>query len=392
MANKDTFCSLPFVGMNVHLNGGLAVCCMQDHNNVTHHFNQYPDWRDQGLINLKNDLISGIKNSRCNRCWELEDQGVVSYRQRWNDVYAGHPSFNLQPGDAIELYDLKFLHLDFDSFCNLKCIMCHPTVSSSISAEYLSNKDQFLPFHGHVTIDQTKWHESSQFEDFLTKISSIETLILTGGEPLINPTILRLLRSLPNLNEVNLIITTNATVIKDEMFDLLNQAKSTAITVSIEGIGLHNDYVRYGSNWTDMDLNIKKLATLGNTRWVPIVINHVLQHTSIHTLESVVEYCLDNKYEININKLTFPAWLSIAGAPVEKRKPLIDKLTILHEQATTRARYPTSVKSWISSAITELNHTPYDSEVEQKFWQYIETIDNIRGTNYQKTFLSVDKV
>lgn len=392
MADKNTFCSLPFVGMNVHLNGGLAVCCMQDHNNVTHHFDQYPDWRDQGLLNLKRDLINGVKNTRCNRCWELEDQGVVSYRQRWNEVYAGHPSFDLQSGDNIELYDLKFLHLDFDSFCNLRCIMCHPTVSSSIAAEYLSNKDQFLPFHGHVNIDPSKWHESPQFEDFLTKISTVETLILTGGEPLINPTITRLLKSLPDLNKVNLIITTNATVVNDDVFDLLNQAKSTAITVSLEGIGAHNDYVRHGSNWANMDSNIKKLATLGNTRWVPIVINHVLQHTSIYTLESVIEYCLDNKYEININKLTFPAWLSIAGVPTEKRKPLIDKLTILDEQAATRARYPTSAKSWIKSAITELNQTPYDPEIEQKFWSYIETIDCVRGTNFQKTFLKVDKL
>lgn len=390
MANKDTFCSLPFVGMNVHLNGGLAVCCMQDHNNVTHHFNQYPDWRDQGLINLKNDLISGIKNSRCNRCWELEDQGVVSYRQRWNNVYAGHPSFDLQPGGDIELYDLKFLHLDFDNFCNLRCIMCHPSVSSSIAAEYLSNKDQFLPFYGQMTINQSKWHESLEFENFLTKISNIETLILTGGEPLINPTVIRLLQSL-NLNKINLIITTNATVVKPEVFELLNSARTTAITVSLEGIGDHNNYLRHGSSWKDIDSNINQLVKLTSNRLIPITINHVLQHTSIHTLPKVIEYAIVNQHEININKLNFPPWLSINGVNETNKQELVNNITdqlILAD----RARFPSSVKSWINSAINEIKNSTYDADIEQQFWQYIKTIDSVRGTNYQKTFLLVDKV
>lgn len=391
MADHNTFCTLPFTAMKVHLNGTLTVCCQQDWQDFNFYFDQYPDWRDQKLLDLKRDLINGVRNPLCTRCWELEDQGVTSYRQRWNKEYKDHPSFNLKPGDAIESYDFKFLHLDFDSFCNLKCIMCHPTVSSSIAAEYHLNTEKFLPFYGQVNTNIQKWHESPQFEDFLNKITNLETLILTGGEPLINPTILRLLKSLPTLNNINLVITTNATVVKDEIFDLLNQAKSTAIVVSVEGVGFHNDYIRHGSSWNELDLNIKKLSTLSNSRWAPITINHVLQYTSIYTLESVIKYAVDNQYELNINKVTNPEWLSIAGVPTEQRNQLIDKLNALFDQIKTYPNY-SLIKPWIDSAITELGQTPYDPEIEKKFWSYIETIDGIRGTSFQKTFLMVDKV
>ena len=380
--NKDTFCILPFVGMNVHIDGGLAPCCMQDHNNISHRFDAWQDWRDSGLFQLKSDLLNGVRNPRCQRCWNQEDLGVASYRQSWNHNLGLHPIFQPE-ADPWHDYDLEFLHLDFDSFCNLRCIMCHPTVSSSLAAEYQANPDRWQEFFGQVKIEKTKWHESVEFDDFVEKIHNIKTLILTGGEPLINPRVIELLQALP-IERINLIITTNATVIKPAVLDLLSRARQLGVTISLEGTQAHNDYLRFGSSWCDIDANVKELAKLKNCPVV--VINHVLQHSSIHTLPAVVEYALINQYQITIHKLTFPPWLSIAGVPMEKRQGLLDQLRQQIDRSQL-ARYPKSFRSWLESAVKETQTTSYDLTLKEKFDSYINTIDEIRGTSYQKTFL-----
>lgn len=381
--NKDTFCILPFVGMNVHLNGGLAPCCIQDHNNISHRFDAWEHWRDRGLHQLKSDLLNGVRNPRCYRCWDHEDQGVASYRQRWNHNLKQHEIF--QPGaDPWKQYDLEFLHLDFDSFCNLRCIMCHPTVSTSLAAEYQANPDRWQEFFGHVKLEKTKWHESEKFDDFVEQIRNIRTLILTGGEPLINPRVIELLQALP-IEHINLVVTTNATVIKPEVLALLSRAKQLGVTVSLEGTDAHNDYLRYGSLWPEIDDNIKKIAQLQNCPVV--VINHVLQHTSIYALPDVVEYALINQYEININKLTFPPWLSIAGVSLEQRQSLIENLQ--HQlKRVTLAKFPNSFESWLHSALQIVQNTEYDPTLKEKFDRYVATLDTTRGTNFAKTFLN----
>lgn len=381
--NKDTFCILPFIGMNVHLDGGLAPCCMQDHNDISHRFDEWEHWRDQGLRQLKSDLLAGVRNPRCYRCWDHEDLGVASYRQRHNDKFRQHPIFQ-SGADPWKNYDLEFLHLDFDSFCNLKCIMCHPTVSSSLAAEYQANPERWQEFFGHVKLEKNKWHESEKFDRFVEQIRNIKTLILTGGEPLINPRVIELLRALP-LEQINLIVTTNATIIKPEVLALLSRSKRLGVTVSLEGIGAHNDYLRYGSSWPDIDANIKKIAELQNCPVV--VINHVLQHTSIYALPAVVEYALINQHEININKLTFPPWLSIAGVSPNQRQELIENLQDQLSRVEL-AKFPKSFESWLQSALQIVQNTEYDPALKDKFDRYVSTLDTTRGTSFTKTFLN----
>jgi sulfatase maturation enzyme AslB (radical SAM superfamily) len=262
--------------------------------------------------------------------------------------------------------------------------MCHPTVSSSLAAEYQSNQPLYEPFFGKIEISKKKWHEDSEFEKFIDQIYNIDTLILTGGEPLINPRVIKLLQTLPLAN-INLIVTTNATQISPLVFDLLNQAKTTGIIVSLEGVGAHNDYLRFGSKWIDIDLNIKKLSQLDSNQTIPVTINHVLQHTSIYSLPQVIDYAMINQHEINIHKLTFPPWLDLASVPMEKRQWAINFLA-QQIKSVHQARYPGSFKSWLESAMIDLNNTPYNPELSEQFVKYIDAIDQTRQTNFQTTF------
>jgi sulfatase maturation enzyme AslB (radical SAM superfamily) len=73
---------------------------------------------------------------------------------------------------------------------------------------------------------------------------------------------------------------TNATLLKDSVYDLLSKFKQLDVMVSIEGIGGHNDYVRYGSKWEIIDANIQRLNTLNNIEYFNI--GYILQHYSYY--------------------------------------------------------------------------------------------------------------
>lgn len=377
---SNTFCVLPFVGMNVHIDGGLAPCCYQSHDDVTHRFDHYPEWRTQGLVNLKKNLLAGEKDPRCTRCWDLENNGVKSYRQQWNDIYK---NLNIQD-QADQSHDLRFLHLDFDNFCNLRCIMCHPTVSSSIEAEYKMHKEAYAPFVSEPKLMPAPWHATERWEELLTNIKSVDNLILTGGEPLINPMALRLLRAL-DLSQVNLIVTTNATQIRSEVYDLLASARSCQITVSLEGMGAHNEYLRYGSDWKVLEKNIAWLSGLPNYRWLKMNINHTLQATSAWALMPLIRWCMENQYNFNINTLDFPPYLTLAAIPDDLRHKLIDDLVAIRPQIVET--YTKSQESlWIDNAISELRRASYVQSSEQRFRSYVAMLDSIRGTDFAKTF------
>lgn len=386
MQPHKTFCVLPHIGMNVHTDGGLSPCCYFDRHpqNVTHQFHNYTNWRENAMAELASNLDNGVRDPRCARCWDLEDNGVASHRQRWNTNY---PDLQPDPGPR-PLRSLKMLHLDLDNYCNLRCIMCHPKVSSSIESEYRANEQAYHEFIEPYRPVSGPWHGTDQFEQLLGEIDQVDHLILTGGEPLINPTVLRLLNKI-NLDQCHLIVTTNAALVRPQVYDLLSRAGSSTVTVSLEGVGAHNDYLRYGSDWATVERNIEWLAQLPNWRWVPININHTLQASSAWALPPLLDWCIDKKHVFNINTLTWPHYLSIECLSDQKRQHLIDQL---------RSRQPIieytfgklgQQNHWLANAIKQLEQARHDLKREQQFYAYVAMLDRIRGTSWQDLFTGI---
>lgn len=386
MTSSNTFCVLPHVGINVHVDGGLTPCCYfdRDPSKITHKFQDYAYWRRETLTGLKHNLDNGIRDERCQRCWQLEDNGVMSHRQRWNKTYADVIQQDLKP-----LESLRLLHLDFDNYCNLRCIMCHPKVSSSIESEYRANADRYHAFIKPYRAEPGPWHGNDQFEVFLSEIDQVDTLILTGGEPLINPTVIRLLNKL-NLERCHVIVTTNASVIKPKVYDLLARALTSTITVSLEGIGVHNDYLRYGSDWSSVESNIEWLARLPNWRWVPMNINHTLQASSAWALPALLDWCIEKKHVFNINILTWPPYLSVKSLSDQRRQGLIDQLQDRLQAVADTWGAQSQQRHWVTNAIMELQQARHDPALEKQFFEYLQMLDSIRGTDFHKTFACMD--
>lgn len=378
MNQSDTFCVLPFVAMHVSAPGGLRPCCMYDYQSITHDFGQYPQWRDQGLSDLKHNLLNGVRDPRCQVCWQHEDSGAPSHRQRHNDLFPAHLQVVL--ADPTRSHELRMLHLDFDNLCNLRCIMCTPMFSSSLQTEIWANRAQWEPWQPYNARPTTPWHEHALFDQLIQHMHTVEEIFITGGEPLMNPGTLRMLETV-DLSRKTLTVTTNGTQVNDKIMHLLSRAGQLHVMISLEGIGAHNDYVRTGSDWHQIQANIARLRTLGNFKYQDVGVNHTLQMTSAWTLVPLVGWCLDQGIGMTINPLINPKQLHVAGMPDSWRERLIQQLSDLEPKAQHSKTLP-----WIQSTIHYLRSVTHDPAVTERFYAFVSMLDSTRGTNFGEIF------
>jgi len=387
---NSTFCVAPFIAAEITIDGTLQPCCVykvddqmrkRPNEFPLHNFRNFKNWRAEVLSPLKNDLLSGVKHDRCNVCWERESIGTNhgSLRLGYNRQYADYIAREFDPN---KLDDVRYLSVQFGNYCNLKCIQCNSMYSSSHETEEKQHKEKFADL-GLLTLrdSERKWYQTPEFEQMRPElINNLDRIQLYGGEPLITPQAIKFLNSVPDPSRVSLQVITNATVVKDDVFDLLSKFKSIQLNVSLDGTGEHAEYVRYGCSWSDVDTNIKKLKTLKNLE--SFSINHVFQCTSYKTFLPVLDYCMEQNLHLVLIKLTHPTHLAINSLPPQ-----------LHQEFLNQVRAYQSVyddnrlvRNWIDYALDILNNYNYNREEHTKFKDHINLMDEIRQTSFIQVF------
>jgi sulfatase maturation enzyme AslB (radical SAM superfamily) len=278
----------------------------------------------------------------------------------------------------------------FGNFCNLRCIQCGAFCSSSHQTEQLMNKSKFMNLDVYSVDENTekKWWKTDDFGQLLLKINkNIEHVFLHGGEPLITPEAVSFLKSIPNPENITMTLTTNATVLTDEVYELLGKFKELSVTVSLEGVGDHNDYLRYGSDWSTIRDNIFRLQQLKNLSFGMVGVNHVLQHTSRLALLPLLDFCEHHNIMIRVGNLRDADHLNVNGMTVDQHQQFLNDLL------ASREKYKKNfmVSKAVVYSLNFLSTYQYDPVANEKFYNYINLIDTIRGTSYVEVFGELDK-
>jgi hypothetical protein len=387
MMNKDTFCVAPWVSVEIDANGSLKPCCAygasaNEASSDEFFVSNYVNWRKEKLQPLRDDLLNGVKHPQCSSCWTHEElDSPFSFRKIMNQQYL---SDNF---DVSKLENPKFVTLLFGNFCNLKCLQCGPFASSSHEVEQKVHWDKFKnlrymsnwvgPYNGN-----RKWFLTQEFSDLKTQLTdNAEEILLIGGEPLITPEAIAFLSTVSNPENIRLNVTTNASVLTDKVFDLLSKFKLITMTVSLDGIGEHAEYVRYGCVWNEVDANIRKilkLPNIGTTNGRPSIgIAHTFQHTSYKTLIPILKYAAEMQFHVRIEKLVWPSHLSIDSLLPEDHAMFVSQLTELLTDPAYSCHY-----NDINFALTVLNTYQFDAELHKDFVEHVTLLDNIRKTSY----------
>lgn len=363
----------PFKTAMIDKDGSMKPCCgyiMPP----TQKFSTVDDirqWWTNELENLRSDVTSDKLNVGCSGCYQNEyNQHLLSLRQYTN------LSYNQLPETITKLENIDSLEIRMSNYCNLRCIMCGPYASSSIAQEYRDYADDYKIF-GYMPNETTVrwWENIHDNSDFMMVLKNVTKIHFSGGEPLLVPETVDMLDKLDPAKLTLLHITTNLTKLNQRILDSLKKFDKVDITVSLEGIGDHNDYIRYGSDWTIIDSNLKTLMEMPN---VTVTIHHVLQHTSIYTLPKLIEYC-DNLglnlsfLEVYFESLPSPGVLTICSAP------LPDVVNFKNWLSSYDGKNKQLLETWANT----YNKNDY---LLEKFQTYVNILDRIRKLNFYETF------
>ena len=261
---NNIFCRAPFMHSYIGYAGRPRVCCASIPDKRTETLpaidsaDFWDYWQGEYLTEVRNDMLNNVPRNECEPCYAIERAGGKSFRNAF-DIRHNH--IDLQ---GKELFFPNDLDIRFSKLYNLKCRMCNEALSSQLEKEIANNYSLLKQYKDPVV--QSTMLENN-FKKILDNINSIDYIKVAGGEPSIMPEVESFLQAFIDNNRhtgdnaVNLLITTNCTNQNTKFEKLINQFSNVTLTVSFEGIGLVNNYIRSPSNFDILEQTLISYLT-----------------------------------------------------------------------------------------------------------------------------------
>ena len=269
---SDWKCAAIDHGVTIFPNGKIGPCCLIDSSYL------------KPISELTNpnrfkDLYQtdGSPPLACAVCTQSESYSSLSYRTMFEQQRT------LAPG-------LQFVDIRNTNLCNLKCRSCGPHYSSKWGDE--------LGYTNAIKKQDIQEHLPYLLTD------DLHWMYFTGGEPLIVKDHWDILEQLINSDRaknIKLMYNTNLTTLKFKDKDIVSiwkQFKQVLINCSLDAAGPEIDYIRSGSNWTEILQNFKTLHTISQThRHITLNISPTISVLNIWFFAELVKFAYEHKVQ-----------------------------------------------------------------------------------------------
>jgi len=261
MAKSDTMCCLPFMAVD-QKQGRRSPCC----HTASQHWGSFATieeyWNSESLAGLRQQMVNGQRAAECVYCWRAEDAGQISMRQSVNQSRSHMIDFDRPI--------IKQVKLNTGNTCNISCMMCFDSVSSSYEKLWSTDTTWIMPENKLKKLS----YDHHMQEYILEHAGDIEVIEVLGGEPLFNKQFIQLAESLAAsgaAEHMTMIIITNGTLLTQRLIDLFQKFKKTVFAVSVDGVGSVNDYQRWPSRFVEIAANLDKINSHFDLSLLPTV-------------------------------------------------------------------------------------------------------------------------
>lgn len=358
IATNKSFCVLPWVNITTDPDGSIKPCCTSSdfikksdgkHYNLGH--DSISDiCNSQEFVDLRTKMLAGEMIPGCSQCYAQEKYGGQSQRITYFDTWKESNTFleKVKQGPivtpAVEYFDLRFGNL-----CNLSCRSCSPRGSSQLVKE-VAKSTILQKFHPDASFGKlNEWYTTSTFkQNIQNELTNIKRLYLTGGEPTIieeNYLLLKQLTQMGLAKDIGVVLSTNMTNLKDEWISALKDFKRVTFYISIDGVGLMQEYLRYPSKWSQIDKNITALAHVNLPNFY-ISPTPVIQIMNLGYMTELFEY--------------FEQFNRTAGKTVFNIMPIIlenpPRLDCLNLPTEYKQKCFSKIEEWVASKCTFQGH------------------------------------
>lgn len=174
--------------------------------------------------------------------------------------------------------------------CNLKCLHCYQENHKPVQLKY----DQLCDIY-------------NQFKELLKKLDMKGHINITGGEPLCNPHLFKILDLIEKDSDmISFSILSNGTLITDEIAKKIKSYNPYYVQVSLEGGKKTNDYIRGNGTYEKIAKGITNLRKYG----IFTSISFTATNLNYKEFPKVVKYA--RKY--NVNNVWSDRYIPLGGS------------------------------------------------------------------------------
>jgi organic radical activating enzyme len=349
-------------------------------------------------------MLDGVRQPGCASCNKVEKtKNAISDRMWKNNHHFIHKEDVLAVGYEGNLNPTE-LEIGFDNTCNLKCMYCNPSNSSSWVSETL----QYGIYPGdqgaieeRLSIEDQEIYTKAFWDWFPTVYHGLKVLRVTGGEPFLSKQTLKLLDYIianPNL-EIQFAINSNFSISNkildpyiEKIGDMIDKKaiKNIKIFTSMESAGERAEYIRYGLDYELWKQNF--IYILERFTDVKIVIMSTYNVLSVTSFDSLLEFVeeLKAKYQNRVSidpvQMKGPYFLTIDI--IHDRPELLSYIEKTAQRMKEHGSY-TNLENIRIQRIYQVSKSLSNNDVAEKrkiFIKFINEYDRRKKTDFLSTF------
>lgn len=430
---SETFCAAKWYNATIWLGHGQTTSC---HHPPAHRINVEEIAKNPSAIHntehkklMRKYMQEGVRPAECEYCWKVEDIGKnnVSDRVYKTEIYTDEDIRKAaeMPWDADVM--LRTLEISFERTCNFACSYCNPAFSTSWVKgikKFGAYKNILSDGRGHF-IDTAPWAANAGEDDTNPYIKAfwewwdsglsdnLEEIRITGGEPLMAPSVWKLFDWFKNNPErgKKLRFAMNSNLVPkkallDKLIEQSHHIPHLEVYTSNESVGAHSDYIRDGMVYDQWKENMHRLCREGNLHslHVMMTINGLCLASITEFMDEMIEYKREYGHRfptMTLNILRFPSFQSAAILPKElklkyseKLKTWLDAVVALNEKDKDGFKLFTDMErahvqrliDYLESVETPHKNTSEKDKLYNDFKNFFLQYDVRRGKNFRETF------
>ena len=423
---SPSFCLAKWYSVSLHLPTGRTHSCYHppSHHIPLEELQKSPDalhnteYKKQQRVKM----LKGERPKECEFCWALEDQGNISDRAyRSKDVY--------EPG-LIEVAQIeenpkpRYLEVNFNQACNLKCSYCSPHLSTEWHKE-VKKHGAYELIHGNhndplwlkgmnINNSPDSPYVQAFWEWFPDVYPALKTFRMTGGEPLMDKNTFRVfdyVKQNPK-QDLQLSITSNCCPPKgqwqkfmDDLGAVTDSVDHFMLFCSLDSWGKQAEYIRNGLDFDVLYKNIRQYLEQGKNHSLTFIVTANL--LSLPGWNEYIKNILELRKEFNTDRqliwfdtpmLHDPKWMSMQLADQQMLEPLLESIDFMQANPeTTVNRYQgfkdfevdkvRRLYDWASGSLNSFE----EEQAKKNFYLFFNEHDRRRNTNLLETFPSIHK-
>jgi len=428
--DNNSFCIVPFVQLNTRGKGDARVCCsiegvdfgipkhmiLDDINAETYSsdtdvYNLSRDkiedlWNGPFMRDFRMKMLNGERLTNCNFCYRMENSGFGSKRTGKNKRFYERVKPMLQKYyDANGYVDVmpQWWEVRLSTKCNLSCVMCSPNLSSMMYKEYSKWGNKMTgQMQGSLDIAKRSGEEylsQSEFfrEQIMTNLEHVLFMEFRGGEVFADRHSIDFIWEIARseyAKNISLDISTNATLITEEIVDLLNHFKGGLLRFSIDAGQEKDELIRYHTKWDSVINSIENSNRL-HDKW-EMVTQTCIQALNCVGLVPMLDFfdkmCAktgNERFHLGFTSVRGKEWMRHELVPLHYRQKEIEELEkfIGRSWLCNKSKHKNRETKTIQGLIKALSaDTKVDNNLNNKAKEYYLKLNELRGVDYWKTF------